>query len=174
MFACEKNAVREVVRFTVLGLFWGLFISLVYFGMVALTKQPLWMGLALALVVFASLFISTKAAKTMYWPLAVILLMVGLIEYGVMGAVAGLSVWFLILRIVPGLRYVLQRDNIVSVCSSTAITLTVVALIWRVSCLTGGQLDPSQWLIDVPLGGLIGMMFWGIAKIISSCLKECR
>jgi hypothetical protein len=132
------------------------------------------MGLALAVVVFASLFISTKIAKTMYWPLAVILLMVGLIEYGAMGAFAGLSVWFLILRIVPALRYVLQRDNIVSVCSATAITLTVVALIWRVSCLTGGQLDAGQWLIVVPLGGLIGMMFWGIAKIISSCLKKYR
>jgi len=158
----------------VLGLFWGLVTGFAHFGLVALTKQPLWMGLALAAVIFATLFVTARFAKSMYWPLAVILLMVGLIECGIVGAVVGLAVWFLILRIVPALRYVLRPDNIISICSATIITLVVIALIWEVSFLTGGQLDPSQWLIDVLLGGLIGIMFWGIAKIISSCFKEYR
>jgi len=174
LFTYDKRAMSEIIRFIGLGLVLGLLTGLVYGLVVRALGQPLLVGVVLTTLIFLALFAGERMAKTLYWNLAILLQLVGLAQLGVVGAIVGLVAWFLALRIVPALRYVLQRDNILSVLSAAILMWIVVTVVWKVSLTQGGQLSSADWTTYTIVGAVIGVMYWGIAKIISSGFKEYR
>lgn len=172
MFTYDKNAVKEIFRFTGLGIFLGLFTGAVYGGLQLLVPQTLLVGVILALIIFAALYINEKLAKTLYWNLAILLQACGMIVLGIFGALIGLILWFIALTLVPSLKYVLQKENIISVSSSAVVAWIVSALIWGAALINPGMLSQASWITYILLFTLIGGVYWGLAKIISSSFKE--
>jgi hypothetical protein len=172
MFTYDKNAVKEIIRFTGLGVFLGIFTGVIYGLVLLLVHQPLLIGVIFALVIFTALFLNEKVAKTLYWNLAILLQACGMIVFGILGALIGLILWFLALTVVPKLRYVLQKENIISVSSSGVVTWVLSALIWHATITNPGMLSQASLLTCVLLFTLVGGVYWGLAKIISSSFKE--
>jgi hypothetical protein len=172
LFTYDKKADREVVRFAAQGAMLGLATGAVYGALLLISKNPLLMGSILVIVNFALLFPSEKWAKILYWNLAILLQAIGLVTFGLIGALIGFLLWLVALAIVPWLRYVLQKENVISVSAAAVITWAIVAAIWGVDLLNGGQLGDAGILGLAILGLLIGVLFWGVAKIISSGFKE--
>jgi hypothetical protein len=172
VFTYDKKADSEVLRFAALGVGLGLITGLVYGALVLWLNQPLWVGVGLAVLLFLALFPSAKLAKTLYWMLAILLQMVGLFNFGVAGALIGLGLWFVALLIVPALRYVLQKENIISVSIAAVVAWLLSMLIWHTGLTEPGGLAKAQLLTYVEVGALIGLVFWGLAKIISSSFKQ--
>jgi len=174
VFTYDRHAVREIARFTGQGIAWGVISGALLGIIVAWVPRPLPVGLGLSAILFLSLFPSEKAAKILYWPLAIMLQLTGLTVLGLLGALGGLALWFVALAIVPWLRYVLRRDNIVSVCSAALVAWLLSALIWHVGLVVPGALATAALATYAGLGTLTGALFWGLAKVISSCFKECH
>ena len=172
IFTYDKHADREVLRFSALGVGFGLFAGAVFGALVGWIHQPLLIGSILALITILALLPNANLAKTLYWILAILLQITGLVVFGVVGALIGLGLWFLVLRIVPALRYVLQLENVISICSATVVVWIISVLIWGVSFILPGQLAQATLVVYIGLGTLIGGIFWGLAKIISSSFKQ--
>jgi hypothetical protein len=172
MFTYDRHAVREIARFTALGVAWGAISGALLGIIVTWLQRPLLVGLGLSAILFLALFPSEKTAKTLYWPLAITLQATGISVFGLLGALGGLGLWVAALTVVPWLRYVLQRDNIVSVCTAALVAWLLSILIWRVGLVSPGTLATRGLLTYIWLGVLIGCIFWGLAKVISSSFKE--
>jgi hypothetical protein len=172
VFTYDKNADREVVRFTAQGLVLGLITGHMHGLLAMMTKQPLLTGAALIILTFIALFPREKWAKILYWPLAILLHGTGILVFGILGALIGFVLWFVALRIVPWLRYVLQKENVISVCVSAVVAWLLTVAIWGVGLTQPGNLAKASLLEYAALYVLIGCVFWGLAKIISSGFKE--
>ena len=174
IFSYDKTAEREIGRFIITGIGLGLITGLIWGFLANLASSPLLVGVGFAAVIFAALFINAKIAKTLYWNLAILLQAIGLLLFGLVGAVVGLIIWFAALAIVPALRYVLQLDNVISVSAGAILAWIISIPLFGIVLLGSYPNQRPSLLLYILICIYIGGVFWGISKIISSCFKEYR